>query len=244
MLCSCGKHDGDQLCSNFAIVFGVFALILGILTQATCSFVSIVPGDITYIAFNSTTTLLTTAERNRSLSSIAAKTFNVVDAFEKEFMEWLTSGNDQLVAKIGPWKIGINSIVQCNSYTNIGMPATDPLLQATQAMGILASLFGGCALILACFGCVQIRSRRKLWNKMIGVLYFLAFVSTAFTMLIFNMDVCKNISHTFVDVALNGTKYDEVHVKYNGCGCREGCVVTIIAACFWLVSGITVLVTV
>ena len=140
-------------------------------------------------------------------------------------------------ANAGPWLFGRAYLDNaCLPIKDYQPTFGDPTVLAVRAMGIVASVSGLLGILAALCSCKEDAKTRRRNNRIIALLYGLAFVSTCLTALMFNARMCKGNPVTVTQGPLEG-----LVVMYGKCQCRAGCIINVFTAICYLLSTITVL---
>jgi len=140
---------------------------------------------------------------------------------------------------VGPWLIGRSVVKQgaCRPIEEYHPLFDDPSVLAVRALGILASLFAFAGILVASWSCSKDAKTRHWNNRVLALIYGLAFVSTCLTYLMFNANMCQDDPI----VTVTRGELEGLAVGYGRCQCRAGCILNVFAAACYLISTIAVL---
>lgn len=231
------SRDGDQLCSNAALVLAFVAVIIGIVPQTTCSFLTINPSNITSYPNNYPPPATGPADALKD----AVQTLQQQQEAEDEsglFGPWTPVSEEvenkrnitetPFTINIGPWLVGSDEIdgvcYPIGNTEQYGAPPPDPSLLAARAFGIVASVAGSVAFVWGMINCHLDDKARRRRNRCVALLYGVAAIATWLTFLIANIGACQGAERTWIEPGpLQG-----LSLQYGQCICRAGCFLTIV----------------
>ena len=243
-------------CSNAALVLAFVAVIIGIVPQTTCSFLTINPSNITSYPNNYPPPATGPADvlKEAAVQAFQQQQQEAEVEDESGFGPW-TSASEEVdsyrnitatpfTINIGPWLVGSDEIdgvcYPIGSTQKYGAPPPDPSLLAARAFGIVASVAGSAAFVGGMINCHLDDKARRKRNRFVALLYGLAAVSTWLTFLIANIASCQggaDARRTWVEPGpLQG-----LSLQYGRCICRAGCFLTMVVGCCYMAATVCVL---
>lgn len=242
-------HASQNSCSNAALVLAFVAVIIGIVPQTTCSFLTINPTNITSYPNN----YPPPAIGPEDIVKEAVQTLQQQQEAEDEsgFGPWTPVSEEvenyrnitetPFTINIGPWLVGSDEIdgvcYPISSTEQYGAPPPDPSLLAARAFGIVASVAGSAAFVWGMINCHLDDKTRRRRNRCVALLYGTAAIATWLTFLIANIGACQGAERTWIEPGpLQG-----LSLQYGRCICRAGCFLTIVVGCCYMAAMVCVL---
>ena len=235
-------------CSNAALVLAFVAVIIGIIPQTTCSFLTINPSNITSYPNDYPPPATVPADVIKGAVQTLQQQKQEAEENGSGFGPWSEEVENYrnitatpFTVNIGPWLVGSDEIdgvcYPIGDTEQYGAPPPEPSLLAARAFGIVASVAGSAAFVWGMINCHLDDKTRRKRNRCVAVLYGLATIATWLTFLIANIGACQGAERTWIEPGpLQG-----LSLQYGRCICRAGCFLTIVVGCCYLAATVCVL---